>query len=122
MASSSPSEFLTFYRRLATSSTLRYSTVSRATTRPFSSSIRQLEKQNDLGGPKENKSHALEKEYEPNVQTEQTKKGREHRANDEGGPATTQKDPNNAAKKAKEEFPEAPTTIGFQDERGGKGH
>ena len=28
-------------------------------------------------GPKENKSHALEKEYEPNVQTEQTKKGRE---------------------------------------------
>lgn len=44
------------------------------------------------------------------------------RAKGEGGAATEQRDPGKAAKKAKEEFPEAPDTIGFQDERGGKGH
>lgn len=44
------------------------------------------------------------------------------RAKGEGGAATEQRDPGKAAKNAKKEFPEAPDTIGFQDERGGKGH
>lgn len=44
------------------------------------------------------------------------------RAQDVGGQATRQRDEANAQKKTKEEFPESPTQIGMQDERGGKGH
>lgn len=39
-----------------------------------------------------------------------------------GGSATSRKDERNSTQKAKEEFPEAPTVIGMQDERGGKGN
>jgi hypothetical protein len=38
-----------------------------------------------------------------------------------GGHATEGADSSGGAKKAKEEFPEAPDTIGMQDERGGRG-
>ena len=41
-------------------------------------------------------------------------------AQDVGGQATRQRDEAAGAKKAKEEFPESPTQIGMQDERGGK--
>lgn len=41
--------------------------------------------------------------------------------NDTSSGATSGKDTNNSNKKAKEEFPEAPDTIGMQDEKGGKG-
>jgi hypothetical protein len=38
-----------------------------------------------------------------------------------GGHATEGKDSAGGAAKAKKEFPEAPDTIGMQDERGGRG-
>jgi hypothetical protein len=38
-----------------------------------------------------------------------------------GGNATEAKDSAGGAAKAKKEFPEAPDTIGMQDERGGRG-
>lgn len=38
-----------------------------------------------------------------------------------GGNATERKDSAGGAAKAKKEFPEAPDTIGMQDERGGRG-
>jgi hypothetical protein len=38
-----------------------------------------------------------------------------------GGHATEGRDSSGAAKKTKEEFPEAPDMIGMQDERGGRG-
>ncbi|KAF2215043.1 hypothetical protein CERZMDRAFT_95412 [Cercospora zeae-maydis SCOH1-5] len=128
---SSPSEFLTFYRTATRASALRTATVSRtvARTRPFSSTIPSLagstgEKgdlhKSDMGGPKENKKHVLEKDYEPNVQARESKAGRSARANDTGGTATEQKDGGSKAK-AKKEFPESPVQIGFEDERGGKG-
>ena len=40
---------------------------------------------------------------------------------DAGGQAVREKDESNSKSKAKQEFPEAPTTIGMEDERGGKG-
>ncbi|CAK4032445.1 Hypothetical predicted protein [Lecanosticta acicola] len=130
MATSSPSEFLTFLRAAATSRALQCSSVSRQSARSFASSIPRRQgsasdKKDDIGGPAQNKKHAAEKgsDGEPNVQAYESKKGRENRARGEGGVATEQRDPGKSAtKKAKEEFPEAPVTIGFQDERGGKGH
>lgn len=41
--------------------------------------------------------------------------------NNKGGHATEGADSSGGAKKAKKEFPEAPDTIGMQDERGGRG-
>jgi len=38
-----------------------------------------------------------------------------------GGHATEERDSRGAAAKTKKEFPEAPDTIGMQDERGGRG-
>lgn len=38
-----------------------------------------------------------------------------------GGHATEGKDSAGGKEKAKKEFPEAPVTIGMEDERGGKG-
>jgi hypothetical protein len=40
---------------------------------------------------------------------------------DAGGQAVREKDETNSKAKAKKEFPEAPVTIGMEDERGGKG-
>jgi hypothetical protein len=40
----------------------------------------------------------------------------------EGGAAVEREDKGKSASKAKEEFPEAPVTIGMQDERGQKGN
>ncbi|KAF7185062.1 hypothetical protein HII31_13685 [Pseudocercospora fuligena] len=126
MAQSSPSEFLTFYRR-ALRASHRVASRSIQTTRPFSQSIiasrpaSNPDKKHDVGSEDKNKKHVLDKGHDPNVQTEQSQKGKEHRATDSGGVATQQKS-GGAHEKAKKEFPEAPTTIGFQDERGGKGH
>ncbi|KAK4546940.1 hypothetical protein LTR36_001672 [Oleoguttula mirabilis] len=95
MASSSPSEFLTFYRRLATSQSLRYRPVSRAAaTRPFSISsarragtgdgniISDKGTQQDTssgdstGGSRE---HALDKGKEdPNVQSYESGNARQY--------------------------------------------
>ena len=40
---------------------------------------------------------------------------------DAGGQAVREKDESSSKSKAKQEFPEAPVTIGMEDERGGKG-
>lgn len=47
------------------------------------------------------------------------KEGREERSKGEGSRGTSEKS-GNSNEKAKEEFPEAPDTIGMQDERGQK--
>ena len=47
--------------------------------------------------------------------------GRRDKTKDVGGQAVRQKDETNSKAKAKKEFPEAPVTIGMEDERGGKG-
>jgi len=44
------------------------------------------------------------------------------KAKGEGGQSATEADERGSARKAKQEMPEAPDAIGFQDERGGKGH
>ncbi|KAI5370106.1 hypothetical protein Slin14017_G009850 [Septoria linicola] len=98
------------------------------TTRPFSSTTSSQagstsEKgdlhKSDVGGPKENKKHILEKDHEPNVQAYESKAGRSARSKDTGGIATEQKD-HGAKSQAKQEFPESPVQIGFEDERGRK--
>ena len=79
MAQSSPSEFLTFYRTIRTTTTFSQS-ASRclvrpaATSRPFSSSIQQY--QRDLGP---NKDHTVDKAKKDNlnVQTDASRKGSE---------------------------------------------
>lgn len=43
------------------------------------------------------------------------------KAKNQGGQAVKEKDETNSKAKAKQEFPEAPVTIGMEDERGGKG-
>jgi hypothetical protein len=43
------------------------------------------------------------------------------KAKDVGGQAVREKDETNSKEKVKKEFPEAPVTIGMEDERGGKG-
>ena len=43
------------------------------------------------------------------------------KSKDTGGQAVRQRDESNSKAKAKKEFPEAPVTIGMEDERGGKG-
>ncbi|KAI9786695.1 MAG: hypothetical protein M1816_007836 [Peltula sp. TS41687] len=51
------------------------------------------------------------------------KEDRTTRTSDEGGSqAANQRDDRGNQKRAKEEFPEAPVTIGMNDERGSKGH
>ena len=84
MASSSPSEFLTFFRRAATGRALHHRSVAYSPARSFAlSACRQQEtppkKKHDLGGPAQNKKHATEKgvEGEPNIQAYESKAGRE---------------------------------------------
>lgn len=56
----------------------------------------------------------------PNVQHDAVKEGKEERAKGEGSRGTSESS-GGSNQKAKEEFPEAPDTIGMQDERGQKG-
>ena len=79
MAQSSPSEFLTFYRTIRTTTTFsqhasRCLVRPATTSRPFSSSIQQY--QQDLGP---NKDHTVDKAKKDNlnVQTDASKKGTE---------------------------------------------
>lgn len=78
MASSSPSEFLTFYRTLRASQ----SALSRSAVRPFSTSIPcravtgPQDKKGDMGDQNKDRKHATEKDAALDVQTEQSQKGR----------------------------------------------
>lgn len=79
MASSSPSEFLTFYRTIRSTSTFRHSTrqcLARPTaSKPFTTT---LHPRKDMGPGRE---HVLDKapkgDDKTNIQSEQSKKGRE---------------------------------------------
>ncbi|EME50126.1 hypothetical protein DOTSEDRAFT_68853 [Dothistroma septosporum NZE10] len=130
MAQSSPSEVLSFVRTIRAGQTLKTRTISRASARPFSSSIRPLypetdRPKSDVGGPGKDSKHALDKDNSSvqDVQTSNSHAARSARAQDTGGAATQQKDPKNQeAQKTKDAFPERPDNIGMQDERGGKGH
>ena len=46
---------------------------------------------------------------------------KDHKQGKEGSDAISRKDEGNNKEKAKEEFPEAPDTIGVNEERGSKG-
>ncbi|QIW95631.1 hypothetical protein AMS68_001149 [Peltaster fructicola] len=119
MSAASPSEFLTFYRRLATSQSLRRGVVLRPqVARPFhaTASARSTIDEKD-------QKHATRKEDNLDVQSREAKHGSQSRSSDTGGAATREKDERSSAAKTKKEFPESPDpAIGMQDERGGKSH
>ncbi|KAI9714354.1 MAG: hypothetical protein M1820_000315 [Bogoriella megaspora] len=132
---SSPSEFLTFYRRLRVRSAQKCSisytraSLSNRVARPFSSSVART----GLGNPSTDDSvktdrypddeHATNKQDKLDIQSENSHKAKTAKARDEGGQATQQKDTTKSTERAKKEHPEAPdVVIGMQDERGGKGH
>ncbi|TVY86185.1 hypothetical protein LAWI1_G006932, partial [Lachnellula willkommii] len=54
-----------------------------------------------------------------NVQHDASRQGKEERAKGNGSRATSEGS-GGSNERAREEFPEAPDTIGMQDERGGK--
>ncbi len=64
--------------------------------------------------------HPTTETDKPNVQHDAVKDGKEERAKGEGSRGTSESS-GGSNQKAKEEFPEAPDTIGMQDERGQKG-
>ncbi|KAF2262836.1 hypothetical protein CC78DRAFT_618176 [Lojkania enalia] len=146
MTSPSPSEFLTFYRRLSTYSSLHQSILSShpssirlaqtAYARHFAFSSRLQKDENYPEDPSTNdyaatdrypaSDHATKKAREGNHHDVQTAnlKDAQHSAKETntGGHATEQRDSAGGKAKAKQEFPEAPDpAIGMQDERGGRG-
>jgi len=73
-------------------------------------------------GGREGRDHAVKRPAH-DVQSQTAQKGmKDHEEGKEGSDAISRKDERNSHEKTKEEFPEAPTTIGMNDERGGKGH
>lgn len=87
MASSSPSEFLTFMRTIRTTQALKARTATRATIRPFSSSIRTTypetgRPKDDKGGPNKDSKHALDKDNSSaqDVQTKNSHAARKYAA------------------------------------------
>ncbi|KAF2397665.1 hypothetical protein EJ06DRAFT_523605 [Trichodelitschia bisporula] len=99
---------------------------SRATTtRPFTTTLRPRE--DSSHGSSQSKrvategypdsTHATDKKgLDP--QSDGSRMAKAAKENGEGGNATEQRDRQQGQKKAKEEFPEAPDTIGMQDEKG----
>lgn len=61
--------------------------------------------------------HATREKDKHNVQHDASKEGKAERAQGEGSRGTSEQS-GGANQRAKEEFPEAPDTIGMQDERG----
>ncbi|KAF1962143.1 hypothetical protein CC80DRAFT_531110 [Byssothecium circinans] len=126
---SSPSEFLTFYRRSASISSqlLRASTntptrLPRSSIRHFTLSSRALAAANEDTKAKDQES-ASKKEDRLDVQSANAKNAMDSaHASGTGGHATEGKDSAGGKSKAKKEHPEAPDpAIGMQDERGGRG-
>jgi hypothetical protein len=64
--------------------------------------------------PEENTTREKDKH---NVQHDASREGKQERAKGEGSRGTSEQS-GDSNKKAKEEFPEAPDTVGMQDERG----
>ncbi|KAF4555923.1 Hypothetical protein D9617_2g058880 [Elsinoe fawcettii] len=113
---SSPSEFLTFYRRMANPSALK-----RARVLPRPQPVRAITytaTRSDIG---HDKKHTTDKTDRMDVQSDSSFAAREAKTKSEGGHAAKQKDERGGKNMAKKEHPEAPdAAIGFQDERGGK--
>jgi len=65
------------------------------------------------------KDHVTDETDSHNVQHDADREGKKERATGEGSRGATEGS-GGSNQKAKEEFPEAPDTIGMQDERGGK--
>ncbi|KAF2470138.1 uncharacterized protein BDR25DRAFT_304093 [Lindgomyces ingoldianus] len=136
MTTPSPSEFLTFHRRLVFSSSLRYSALTgrliscRRPVQPtyakqFSLSSRCAQKsksQEQSNANSEHATHKAQKGDHLDVQSCNVKEGMDSKNSGTGGHATEQRDSAGGKAKAKREFPEAPdVAIGMQDERGGRG-
>jgi len=128
MTTASPSEFLTFMRYAVVRSSVRRQAIhprprasipSLAASRPLHSSSRLFA--SDKFASDKDTDHATRKSDQKDVQSEGVGKAQKSRA--EGGTDTTtsQKDTSGSAAKAKQEHPEAPDTIGMQDERGDRG-
>ncbi|KAF2185724.1 hypothetical protein K469DRAFT_664684 [Zopfia rhizophila CBS 207.26] len=139
MTAPSPSEFLTFYRRITTHPSLRQSVLSgrsissiHPVEQPYSRQFclsAQYRKQNlsTDDSVKTDKypddEHATKKKDDLDPQSANTKAGINAKKNDTGGSATEQRDSAGGKAKAKKSHPEAPdVAIGMQDERGGWGH
>ncbi|KAL1619139.1 hypothetical protein SLS56_010227 [Neofusicoccum ribis] len=123
MSTPSPSEFLTFYRRITTHPSLRRGlTSSQTTIRPLSASVPRY----GYGKPQKSnpdEQHTTNKTDKNDVQNDAVHKGQEAHATGTGGTATSRRDERNSTARAKQEHPEAPdVVIGMQDERGRKGH
>lgn len=123
---SSPSEFLTFYRR-AVISTPRILRVAQLNARPavrtFAASSRRGDKSTITEKSNEHSTDKAKKGNDYDVGSSNVKAGMDstHKSGS-GGHATERKDSAGAKAKAKKEFPEAPDpAIGMQDERGGRG-
>ncbi|KAF9739145.1 hypothetical protein PMIN02_001306 [Paraphaeosphaeria minitans] len=132
---SSPSEFLTFYRRAATSTPRMLRSIQRPATRSFAVSARygkggvdadqkaKTDKHNDTEHSV-NKAHSASGDTN-DVQSSNAKHGMDSAktsgSGSTGGNATERKDTTGSHAKSKKEFPEAPDLIGMQDERGERG-
>ncbi|KAH7068211.1 hypothetical protein BKA63DRAFT_494871 [Paraphoma chrysanthemicola] len=107
------------FRSLATVSARRTCGVQ---ARAFSVSIARPI---DTNPGSKTKKHATDKAKDgdtANIQEANAKAGMDSaNKSGTGGNATERKDSAGGAAKAKKEFPEAPDTIGMQDERGGRG-
>ncbi|PNS20298.1 hypothetical protein CAC42_5748 [Sphaceloma murrayae] len=115
---SSPSEFLTFYRRMANPSALKK---ARMLPRPQPvRAITYTATRSDIG---KDKKHTTDKTDRMDVQSDASFAARDSKAKGQGGAATAQKDDRAGKDMAEKEFPEMPKNnagIGFQDERGAK--
>lgn len=83
---SSPSEFLTFFRRINTAPTLRQSTrylAHPSIPRPFTTSLASRKEGEDIGPEKEHTVDKAPKDAHTNVHSHQSKAGREY-AHDKG--------------------------------------
>ncbi|TKA60538.1 hypothetical protein B0A49_09969 [Cryomyces minteri] len=126
MSAPSPSEFLTFYRRLTTHPSLRQYAARPASirvSRPFSTVYARRTDASVKTDQYPDDKHTTNKSDKLDVQSDSSNKGREAHSKGQGGSATSQADERNSTERAKKDHPEAPdVVIGMQDERGGKGH
>ncbi|OAG09586.1 uncharacterized protein CC84DRAFT_1255604 [Paraphaeosphaeria sporulosa] len=132
---SSPSEFLTFYRRATMSTPRMLRSVQRPATRSFAISAARRKGGVDADrkaktDKREDTEHSVNKAHSAkgdtyDVQSSNAKDGMDSAntsgSGSSGGTATERKDTTGSQAKARNDFPEAPDLIGMQDERGGRG-
>ncbi|KAF2451931.1 hypothetical protein P171DRAFT_426358 [Karstenula rhodostoma CBS 690.94] len=132
---SSPLEFLSFYRRAATSTSRMLRSVQHPATRSFA--ISATRRKDGVDADQKAKTdkhrdteHSVDKAHKAtgdtyDVQSSNAKDGMDSAktsgTGSSGGTATERKDTTGSQAQAKKDFPEAPDLIGMQDERGGRG-